>query len=558
MNTINSTLTSKTYIPFKTVGIERIRVTENGLFGIGTTEPKTLFDVNGNIKIRNTLNMVNNNIINIKNLKINNDTSSSYVVDISGGISSISNDITLKTMILNNETTLSRPVETSVGILRYNSSFDSFEGYTSEWVDIGYYSGLPLGAIIIDSSNVVPSTSFLLCDGSEISRIIYSDLFSLIGTTYGIGNGSSTFNLPNLKGKILVGCDSSDLSFNYIGLIGGINKCKLNPSNIPNHTHGLSGTIQGQFQGSLTTTDISGSHTHAITETGHTHKFNSKMITQVGYYSTDQQQSTNAAYANWSGNTTSHAVSNPVFDTSPSHSHTFLPSGNIIIQNTLNILTSGSDNSHNNVQPYIVLNYFIKANKTPKKYNSYVSDERIKKNITDINTKEALDIILKIHPKKYNLIDNNSSFFNSEYGFIAQELLNIFNDCIYLDKGFIPNIFSYTNKIIKYDNYSTIFMSNKILFKNSNIRLKVINNKKKSFIVNCFEVLDDYSFKINELLDDDEYFIYGQEVDDFHYINKNYIYTLIFSAIKEMDKKYTELFNNVHKQLQTQLYKINN
>ena len=62
---------------------------------------------------------------------------------------------------------------------------------------------------------------YLLCDGTAVSRTIYSDLFDVIGTTYGSGDGSTTFNLPNLKGKVVVGQDSNDTSFDTLGETGG-------------------------------------------------------------------------------------------------------------------------------------------------------------------------------------------------------------------------------------------------------------------------------------------------------------------------------------------------
>ena len=48
-------------------------------------------------------------------------------------------------------------------------------------------------------------TGFLLCDGSAVSRTTYAGLFSLIGTTYGAGDGSTTFNVPDLRGRFAIG-----------------------------------------------------------------------------------------------------------------------------------------------------------------------------------------------------------------------------------------------------------------------------------------------------------------------------------------------------------------
>lgn len=66
----------------------------------------------------------------------------------------------------------------------------------------------PIGTIIAYAGNTIPE-NYLLCDGSVISRITYADLFSVIGTTYGEGDGSTTFNLPNLINKFIEGSQTS-------------------------------------------------------------------------------------------------------------------------------------------------------------------------------------------------------------------------------------------------------------------------------------------------------------------------------------------------------------
>jgi hypothetical protein len=55
----------------------------------------------------------------------------------------------------------------------------------------------PTGTILTNTINTVPQ-GYLLCNGQAISRTTYSSLFTVIGTTYGSGDGSTTFNLPNL------------------------------------------------------------------------------------------------------------------------------------------------------------------------------------------------------------------------------------------------------------------------------------------------------------------------------------------------------------------------
>jgi microcystin-dependent protein len=73
----------------------------------------------------------------------------------------------------------------------------------------------------------------LVCDGSAVSREQYSALFEVIGTTYGAGDGSSTFNLPNLSGKVALG-ESNDYA---IGSTGGEPEHVLLTSEMGTHTH---------------------------------------------------------------------------------------------------------------------------------------------------------------------------------------------------------------------------------------------------------------------------------------------------------------------------------
>ena len=76
------------------------------------------------------------------------------------------------------------------------------------------------GSITMYAGATAPD-GWLICDGSAVSRTTYADLFSVIGTTYGSGDGSTTFNIPNLKGRVPVGLDTSDTDFDTLGEKGG-------------------------------------------------------------------------------------------------------------------------------------------------------------------------------------------------------------------------------------------------------------------------------------------------------------------------------------------------
>ena len=100
----------------------------------------------------------------------------------------------------------------------------------------------PVGLISMYSGTTAP-TGWLICDGSAISRTTYATLFGVIGTTYGSGDGSTTFNLPNLKGKVPVGIDVNDDDFNLIGKTGGskyiqAHKHAVNWATEPGNTEG--------------------------------------------------------------------------------------------------------------------------------------------------------------------------------------------------------------------------------------------------------------------------------------------------------------------------------
>jgi len=95
---------------------------------------------------------------------------------------------------------------------------------------------LPIGSMVPYGSTTAP-TNWLICDGSAVSRTTYSELFAVIGTSYGSGDGSTTFNLPNYKGRVPVGYDSSQTEFDVMGETGGTKTVTLNTNQIPAHHH---------------------------------------------------------------------------------------------------------------------------------------------------------------------------------------------------------------------------------------------------------------------------------------------------------------------------------
>lgn len=111
------------------------------------------------------------------------------------------------------------------------------------------------GFVQMFAGSTAPS-GWLMCDGSAVSRTDYPDLFASIGTNYGAGNGTTTFNLPNLKGKVVAGVDSTQTEFAALGTSGGEKAHKLVVSEMPSHAH------------------VQNAHGHGVTDPGHNHSQN--------------------------------------------------------------------------------------------------------------------------------------------------------------------------------------------------------------------------------------------------------------------------------------------
>lgn len=94
----------------------------------------------------------------------------------------------------------------------------------------------PVGAIMPYAGSIAPQ-DWLICDGRAVSRIIYDELFNIIGTRYGEGDETTTFNLPNLSGRVPVGLDGTDSDFNTLGKTGGEKTHQLTIDEIPSHNH---------------------------------------------------------------------------------------------------------------------------------------------------------------------------------------------------------------------------------------------------------------------------------------------------------------------------------
>ena len=101
---------------------------------------------------------------------------------------------------------------------------------------------MPVGCVIPFAGAAAP-TGWLLCQGQAISRNTYAQLFSVIGTTYGSGDGKTTFNLPDMRGRVAVGSDAN------LGQKVGAKSVSLNEAQNGRHSHMLP-MDYGQHDGS--------------------------------------------------------------------------------------------------------------------------------------------------------------------------------------------------------------------------------------------------------------------------------------------------------------------
>ena len=116
-----------------------------------------------------------------------------------------------------------------------------------------------LGSIVPFAGAAAP-TGYLLCDGSAISRTTYSELFAVVSTTWGIGDGSTTFNVPDLRGRHLKGTGApGDGNGGDAVNLGAFQDHATAKNGLTNSTSSLSGTSGGQ----------SVNHSHSIPAHGH-------------------------------------------------------------------------------------------------------------------------------------------------------------------------------------------------------------------------------------------------------------------------------------------------
>lgn len=161
------------------------------------------------------------------------------------------------------------------GAIRYNTTTNLLERYNgTSWVSI--HPGVQPGAIVPLAHAGAADEGFLICNGAAISRTTYAPLFTKIGTLWGAGDGSTTFNVPLFDGYSLIGVKSSEADINTVGKkTGSFNHSHSTPNhthNVPAHEHTVPAhthTVKAHYHDSRASgadiaIGVSGAHSHLI------------------------------------------------------------------------------------------------------------------------------------------------------------------------------------------------------------------------------------------------------------------------------------------------------
>jgi hypothetical protein len=201
------------------------------------------------------------------------------------------------------------------------------------------------------------------------------------------------------------------------------------------------------------------------------------------------------------------------------------------------------------------------------------SDKRIKNNIVDIDDSKALSILRQIQPKTYDYVDKLKKGTENVIGFIAQEIKEIIPKAVTITKDYIPNF--YTKCTVSATDSSSILLvtshidlswcpshdqsGNECIdaagnacsddFGNKQFNIRLYDKSNNEIKCKTTAILDKRRFMMdisgskfldasgNIALDKDgEYFLHGQEVDDFHQLDKNAIFTVVTAAIQDIDR----------------------
>ncbi|MCF7918090.1 tail fiber protein, partial [Candidatus Gracilibacteria bacterium] len=298
-----------------------ISISSSSNVGIGTTVPATKLDVSSGTDIVGGTALGSFRDSAGRMVQISAPGSSTYGLIAAEGTS---NGLLLRSRDGGNQLFLKNDGNVGIGTTSPATKLD-VNGTVTATAFIGDGSGItgfmPTGTVLPFAGSSAPS-GWLLCDGSAVSRTTYASLFTTISTTYGTGDGSTTFNVPDLRGRTPIGAGQG--------------------SGLTNRTLGATG---GEESHALSTAELS-SHSHTLT--------NGTVTISTVVHTADNQDETNES-----------DYGNNVLGTGGSMQSIFREGtssdfigGVSTISGATN--TNGSGVAHNVMQPFLTLNYIIK------------------------------------------------------------------------------------------------------------------------------------------------------------------------------------------------------
>ena len=180
------------------------------------------------------------------------------------------------------------------------------------------------------------------------------------------------------------------------------------------------------------------------------------------------------------------------------------------------------------------------------------SDRRIKTNIVDVDDDRALHDLRRLKPKIYNYKDVIARGVEPVYGFIAQEVKEVLNYAVSISKDVIPNIYELSS--FETDVITLTFNTSELARDASGnlfTKLKIKTREDQNEFVNILEVIDEHTLRVDkdltvwgrnldasgQLVLGNQIFVYGQEINDFHNLTKDAIWTVATAALQEVDRQ---------------------
>lgn len=217
---------------------------------------------------------------------------------------------------------------------------------------------VPVGGIIEWPGASVPNSNWVIANGQALSRAAYASLFTVCGTTFGAGDGATTFNVPNYTSRVPAGSGGTYAR----GATGGAATVSLSAGELPGHTHSFSGSLSGSSISELSTNSASHSHTYSDTTSDDgTHQHG------VG------NQSTRSDIAGAGGNTAATTSSGQLTGAAGGHHHTFsgasssdahshtISGGSVSGTVSGTSGSTGAGTAHENMPPFLATLFIIRA-----------------------------------------------------------------------------------------------------------------------------------------------------------------------------------------------------